>query len=125
MNRVLVSTKAVVSESRAIAVPVRQIPEYAICAGLGLLGGATGVAIAIGLVISISLALRPTAAFSPGTVPLMVMAVVAGLGVTWLLSRGMRQVVPGLGRNWQERGLQLTLVCSAFTGLLQTILFFA
>jgi hypothetical protein len=33
-------------------------------------------------------------------------------------------MVPNLLRNWGEQGLQVTLVFSIFTSLLQTLLFF-
>ena len=49
----------------------QQLPQYTICATLGLLAGATGVALTIGLAILVNLTLPPSALFAPGTIPLM------------------------------------------------------
>jgi hypothetical protein len=90
-----------------------------------MLGGAVGVAVAIGLAILVQLLLPPSVVLQPGIIPLMVSATMAGLGVSWLFARMMRHVVPGLLNDSPEKELQVILVFSVFTSLLQTILFFA
>ena len=121
-SKVLVSTK---SNTSGTQIELRRLPRYAVCAGLGMLGGAVGVAVAIGLAILVQLLLPPSVVLQPGIIPLMVSATMAGLGVSWLFARMMRHVVPGLLNDSPEKELQVILVFSVFTSLLQTILFFA
>ena len=121
-SKVLVSTKPNTSGTQIV---LRRLPRYAVCAGLGMLGGAVGVAVAIGLAILVQLLLPPSVVLQPGIIPLMVLATMAGLGVSWLFARMMRHVVPGLLNDSPEKELQVILVFSVFTSLLQTILFFA
>ena len=121
-SKVLVSTK---SNTSGTQIELRRLPQYAVCAGLGMLGGAVGVAVAIGLAILVQLLLPPSVVLQPGIIPLMVSATVAGLGVSWLFARMIRHVVPGLLNDSPEKELQVILVFSVFTSLLQTILFFA
>ncbi len=98
--------------------------RYAACVALGLFGGAMGVALAIGTAILIQLALPPSSVFAPGVVPLMVTAVLAGLGVSWLLNRLGRRSWPSLFDASSDRSLQVMLVSSVFASLLQTLIFF-
>jgi hypothetical protein len=84
-----------------------------------------GVALAIGLVITLQLLLPPAYALSIGVVPLMVLAAIAGLLVSWLLGRLAYRSLPRLLDSSNDRGLQVILVFSVFTSLLQTLLFFA
>jgi hypothetical protein len=121
-SKVLVSTK---SDTSGTQIELRRLPQYAVCAGLGMLGGAVGVAVAIGLAILVQLLLPPSVVLQPGIIPLMVLATMAGLGVSWLFARMIRHVVPGLLNDSPEKELQVILVFSVFTSLLQTILFFA
>jgi hypothetical protein len=118
----MMSTKSNTSGTQIV---LRRLPQYVICAGLGMLGGAAGVAAAIGLAILVQLLLPPSVVFLPGIIPLMVLATVAGLGVSWLLARMMRHIMPGLLQDSPEKELQVILVFSVFTSLLQTMLFFA
>jgi len=120
----LFSTETDVSNSGARESALWRTLRYAACVALGLLGGAMGVALAIGLAILIQLALPPHAVFAPGIVPLMVTAVLAGLGVSWLLNRLGRHSWPSLFDVSSERGLQVMLVSSVFASLLQTLIFF-
>jgi hypothetical protein len=98
-----------------------QIPQYVICAGLGLLGGAVGVAMAIGLAIVVQLALPPLTVFMPGIIPLAIVAVLAGVVVSWLFNLTVRMIWPALGVI--EHGVQVMLVTSVLVSLLQVILF--
>jgi hypothetical protein len=83
------------------------------------------VALAIGLVISIQLLLPPQYVLSISVIPLMVIAAVAGLLASWLLGRLAYRSLPRLLGSSDDRGLQVILVSSVFTSLLQTLLFFA
>ena len=109
---------------------LRRLPLYALCVGLGLLGGAVGVAIVIGLAILIQLQVPPPTVFAPGMVPLMVTAVTAGLGVSWLVgwmahsSWVARHSRPDSMGNLSQNGLQVILVSSVFASLVQVLFFF-
>jgi hypothetical protein len=111
-------------EAQTATLALRQLPQYVICAAMGLVGGSIGVAIAIGLAILPQELLAPEQTFSLGVVPLMVLASAAGTAVSWLFGRLAQCCLPRLVQNVYEKGLQVILVFSAFTSLLQTLLFF-
>ena len=104
---------------------LQRLPGYAACALLGLVGGITGVALIIALAIVIHLILPVSAVFAPGAISLMVAAILAGLGVTWLLSLVARQAGLKLYRGSGERGQRVMLAFSVLAGTLQSLLFFA
>ncbi|MFC1974779.1 hypothetical protein ACFLXQ_00090 [Chloroflexota bacterium] len=118
-NHLMTATK--IDESKSWTVVVWQrLPQYIICIGLGLLGGATGVALIIGLAIIIQ-SLQPlTVIFLPGIIPLAVAAILMGLGVSWLFGQIAHRIFPDLFYN---SGLQVILIFSAFISLLETFLF--
>jgi hypothetical protein len=97
------------------------IPQYIIYAGLGLLGGAVGVAIAIGLAIIVQLALPPLTVIAPGIIPLAIVAALAGVGISWLFGLTARMIWPAL--DFIEHGIQVMLVSSILVSLLQVFLF--
>ena len=101
---------------------VARLPQYILCASLGLLGGTTGVAVAVGLAIIIQLWLFPSV-FAPGMVPMVFAAVLAGLIVSWLLARGGRYIFPALADDSDIYPRQMMLVLSVAISLLQTILY--
>lgn len=111
-----------VSTDSSQATGLQRWIRYFLCAGFGLIGGTAGVAVAIGLVIFIQLLLVPTA-FFPGIIELTGAAVLAGLGVSWLISRAARRILPELFGQPDERGIQIVMFFSVLTGLLQTFLF--
>ena len=57
----LSAPEADVSAGDAQEAVLHWLPQYSLCIGLGLLGGAVGVALAIGLAITIQLRLPPPA----------------------------------------------------------------
>jgi hypothetical protein len=124
-SKMLATTKSDAPGTRASALAVQQWSQYLACVGTGLVGGAAGVALAIGLAIVAQLLLPPPAVFAPGTIPLLVLATVSGLGISGLLGRGAQRILPGLFHSLGEQGLQVILVSSVFASLLQTLLFFA
>jgi hypothetical protein len=103
---------------------LHRLPRYAAYVGLGLLGGAAGVALAIGLAILVQLRLPPPAVFAPGMIPLMVTAVLAGLGVSWLIGCVTRYTSPDVPHDSAQNGLQVILVSSVFASLAQVLFFF-
>jgi hypothetical protein len=111
------------SKERSIVI-LQELPHYLIGIGLGLLGGTLGVAVAIGLTIVVQSMLFPVMIFWPGAVPLTLMAVIAGLGVLWLISRLARLIWPDLFYISEEQGIRVMLIVSILTSLLQAILFF-
>jgi hypothetical protein len=103
---------------------LRRLLRYAVCVGLGLLGGDIGVALAIGLAILIQLQLPPSTVFAPGVITLMVTAVLAGLGVSWLIGHVVARHscdAPGIP---SQNGLQVILVSSVLASLAQILFFF-
>jgi hypothetical protein len=103
---------------------LRRLPQYVVCVGLGLMGGAVGVALAIGLAILIQMWLPPPAVFAPGVIPLMVTAVLAGLGASWLTGQMARHSWPALLDEPSQNGLHVILVSSVFASLAQVLFFF-
>ena len=100
-----------------------RLPQYIVCAGLGALGGAIGVALAIALAIAAQLILFPTTVFAPGMLLLALLAVVAGLVASWLLGRGASYIFPALAYQTGEQNMQVILVVSTLTSLLETFLY--
>ena len=96
--------------------------RYFLCAGIGLVGGTTGVAVAIGLAVTIQLLLAASV-FLPGLIGLTIAATLAGLGASWLISRVAHWILPDLFSQPDERAIQITMVFSVLTSLLQTFLF--
>ena len=121
----LLTTEAGMPNADAQGFVLQQLPQYTICAGLGLLGGALGVALAIGLAILINRLLPPSTIFAPGVIPFMAGGALAGMGIAWLLGQVATFTWPGLFADLNTSGLRVILVFSVLTSLLQTILFFA
>ena len=115
------TTEAGVSAEGGKDFLLRRLPQYVFCIWFGLLGGAIGVALAIGTSILIQVVLPPPAVFAPGAIPLMLAAILFGLGFSWLLSR-----VANL--NWSEEesrnAIRVTVIFSVLASLLQSLLFF-
>lgn len=122
--------KALSSSQANVSVPetqrsaLGQIPHYVACVGLGLVGGALGVALTVGLAILIQLRLPPPAVFAPGVIPLMVAAAILGVLVSWLLNRLASASRSGFSGDSPENSTQVVLVSSVFASLVQTLLFF-
>jgi hypothetical protein len=120
---VFTETETSKPKAQVMTIELQRLPQYVICTGLGLVGGATGVVLAVGLAILIQLLLPPPTVFSPGAIPLMVTAILSGLGVSWLLDQVARRILSSPFRNLGEQRLQVVLVFSTVTSLLQTLLF--
>ena len=88
------------------------------------MGGAVGVALAIGLAIVVQLRLPPPTVFAPGVMPLMVMAVLAGLCASWLIAQAARYGLPDLMDDPSHCGTQVVLVSSVFASLALVLFFF-
>jgi hypothetical protein len=116
------STLTKVSEEQMQLIWLQRVIRYALCAGMGLVSGAVGVAVTIGLVIIVQSLLFPTT-FSPGAMLIAIAASLISLGVGWLASWVARRLLPELFVQLEERALQVILVFSVLTSLLQTILF--
>ena len=124
-HETFLATQADVSDvGRPHRSALHRLPQYGACVGLGLLGGATGVALAIGLAILVQLRLPPPAVFAPGMIPLMVTATLAGLAVSWPIGRMTRHTRPDASRDPAQKGMQVILVTSVFASLAQVLLFF-
>ena len=110
-----------VSEEGARDFVLRRLSLYAFCALLGLLGGAIGVTLAVGLAVLIQVLLPPPAVFAPGAIPLMVVAIMFGLGFSWLLGR-----VSSLSwsADTDPNVMRVMVIFSVLAGVLQSLLFF-
>jgi len=102
---------------------LRKLSQYIIYGGIGVLGGAVGVALAITAAIVIQSLLPPLTTFSPNVILLTLAAAMIGLGVSWLLGYGLHLISSGSPRDTAMSRMQVTMVFSALTSLLQTILF--
>jgi ABC-type antimicrobial peptide transport system permease subunit len=115
------TTEVGVSEEGARDTVLRRLSLYAFCALLGLLGGAIGVTLAVGLAVLIQVLLPPPAVFAPGAIPLMLVAITFGLGFSWLLGR-----VSNLSwsADTDPNVMRVMVIFSVLAGLLQSLLFF-
>lgn len=103
---------------------IQRLVHSFIHAGFGILGGAIGTAMAIGLAIIVQLMMSPTNAFWPNVTLLAIAATIIGWGVSWVLSRVAPYLVSTLaGSDTAAMGLKITLVLSGLTSLLETYLF--
>jgi ABC-type antimicrobial peptide transport system permease subunit len=109
------------SQAATAATALRQLARYALCVALGLLGGAIGVTLAVGLAVLIQVLLPPPAVFAPGAIPLMLVAIMFGLGFSWLLGR-----VSNLSwsADTDPNVMRVMVIFSVLAGLLQSLLFF-
>ncbi len=103
---------------------LRRLPRYALCVGLGLLGADVGVALTIGLAILIQLRPPSPTVFAPGMITLMVTAVLAGLGVSWLIGHVVARHSCDVPGTPSQNGLKVILVSSVFASLAQVLFFF-
>jgi len=122
-STIVTTSKTELPRGQIMEVIKQQLPGQIFCIGLGLLSGATGVAITIGLVIMIQGLLFRVAAFSPGLIGITITATVTGLGVAWLLDQVAPRLLPGLYSNLDEDRLKLVMILSVFTSLVQALLF--
>ena len=109
-------------------VPIlQQLVHYAFYAGFGLVGGAMGTAVAIGLAIIVQSLQAPTTVFWPSVILLAIAATVIGWGVSWLLGRSAPYILSTLSPSSSsaELGLQIALIMSGLTSLIETYLFMA
>lgn len=102
---------------------LRWLARQILAVGLGVLGGAAGVAGAIGLAILVQLILPAAIVLSPGVTSLTITAALLGVGFSWFISRVACRLLPGLSYPRTRRGLQVIMVFSVLTSLLQSILF--
>lgn len=122
-STIVTTSKTELPRGQIMEVIKQQLPGQIFCIGLGLLSGATGVAITIGLVIMIQGLLFRVATFSPGVIEISTAATVVGLGVAWLLDQAAPRFLPGLYSNLDEDRLKLVMILSVFTSLVQALLF--
>ena len=95
-----------------------QFPVYVVCIMLGFLNGALGVAFAMGFAIIVELYF--SVSFVSGIVPLALIAVASGLGISWLSSRLSSRLFQTL---YTIKEMQVMLVASVLTSLLQVFIY--
>lgn len=103
--------------------PTQLLTHYAICIGVGFLGGAIGVALTLALAIVIQSILSPTMLFFPGVVLTAIMAVLFGLGVSWLLAKVIHRIFLPKSDHLRTQGVKVILVFSTLASLLQAVIF--
>jgi hypothetical protein len=108
---------------QGLAAFARQLGQYFVWASLGVIGGGLGVAIIIGLTVVIQQLFYAPMALLPDTILLTIAAVLVGLAASWLLSRAARAFWPSFRYSLTTHGLQVILVSSALTSLLENYLF--
>ena len=119
----LTTTRTNASEEPVKAIVRQQLPRYFVYAQVGLVGGAIGVMLTVGLAIIVQALLPPTIIFSPSVILLMTIAALISVGVSWLFGQTAPRLLPRQFYDLNEQGLQVILVFSVFASLLQTILF--
>jgi ABC-type lipoprotein release transport system permease subunit len=92
---------------------------YVVCAITGMIGGAIGIALAIGLMIAVVQVFDIV--FEPNSYLLMGIAVLFGLGISWLLERVARTFLSVL--NSSPRHQQVIFVFAVLIILLESIVF--
>jgi len=92
---------------------------YVFCAAIGLVTGAIGVALAIGLMIIVTQI--SAIVFDPNSYMLIGVAVLFSLAISWLVERMLRYVMPGLDTS--QRHLQVVFVFSVLIVLLEGFIF--
>ena len=123
LETLLPTIKTQVSEEPVKVIVRQRLPRYFICAQLGLVGGAIGVMLTIGLAIIVQAFLPPMVIFSPNVILLMTIAAVISVAVSWLFGQAAPRLLPHQFYDLNEQGLQVILIFSVFASLLQTILF--
>lgn len=94
---------------------------YVFFAAIGMVGGALGIALTIGLMIIVTQTF--TLVFDPNSYILIGVAVLVSLGISWLLERVFCYIFPGLNTSQQQ--LQVIFVFSVLIVLLEGFIFMA
>jgi hypothetical protein len=101
---------------------VQWVFQHLVYVSLGVVGGGSGVALVIGATVLIQILFYSTA-FLPNVTLLTIAAVLIGLGASWLLSHVAQRLLPSFRYNLRTHGLQIILISSALTSLLENFLF--
>ena len=96
---------------------VQKWVAYVFLAVIGMVSGALGVALTIGLMIIVTQI--SAIVFDPNSYMLIGVAVFFSLGLSWLIERMLRYVMPGL--NTSQRHLQVIFVFSVLIVLQQDV----
>jgi len=92
---------------------------YVFFAAIGMVGGALGVALTIGLMIIVAQTFALV--FDPNSYMLIGIAVLVSLGISWLLERGLRYILPII--HTSDRHIQVIFVFSVLVVLLEGFIF--
>ena len=125
-NTTLLAPEAHLSNQPAAAIRIYPFYQYAVYTGLGLVGGATGTAAAIGLVAVIQASLVPDTVFWPNVLLLAVAATLLGWAASWLLGAIAHWTIPSFARREvAPYSLPVSLIAGTLVSLIQTYLFMA
>jgi hypothetical protein len=101
---------------------LQRIPQYLIFAGLGVIGGGMGTALAIGLAIVVQARVSATTTLTPEIIPLTLAAVLLGVGISGALAAILYRIWLRRYCAFKNLGLHVLLLVSVLTSLLQTVL---
>ena len=125
-NIALTTAKTQVSNKAIEESWIQQLYQYAICTSLGLIGGATGTAFAIGLAIIIQALLAPDTPFWPNVLLLALAATLLGWLASWLLGIIAYWTIPSFAKCEPVKyRLHVSLIAGGLVSLVQTFLFMA
>ena len=111
------------SKSQVIPFDSKHLPHYTLCAGLGGLSGAIGVAVVIGTVLIYQLFFTEASELVLGFAPLMILAALVSCGVAWLSAYIGRLLIRSLAHNFNEQSWQIVFVFSILACLIEFPLF--
>jgi hypothetical protein len=98
------------------------MPQYVVFAGLGVIGGEIGTALAIGASIVVQAQFSPATTFTPNIVPLTLVAILLGVGISGALAEALCRIWLRKYYAFRGHGLRVLLLASILTSLLQTVL---
>ncbi|MDX1524452.1 MAG: hypothetical protein R3264_22670 [Anaerolineae bacterium] len=117
------TSKPATCKDHLIAAVSDDLPKYLVWVGIGVLGGVTGVAATIALIISVQALLFPT---TPMALPAMLLTIavsIVSLGTAWAFVWAAQHTMPGLYRQ-SEQSIQVIFTISVLMAVLEAVIFF-
>jgi hypothetical protein len=98
------------------------MPKYVVFAGLGVIGGEIGTALAIGATIVVQALFSPATTLTLEIAPLALVAILLGVGTSWALAEALHRIWLRKYHAFKSQGLQVVLLASILTSLIQAVL---
>ncbi|MBN1218866.1 MAG: hypothetical protein JXM69_08060 [Anaerolineae bacterium] len=122
LQNTLFTTTETDKVSERAKVTWQKLARYAIFAGLGLIGGAIGVALTFALAIAVQWLVFPASVFSPVPVFFAGVAILSGLAASWLLGWATNGIFTS-SDDLDQQELQVMFVFSVLISLLESFIF--